>query len=32
MRFMMIMYPGPHAENGTFPDAQLFADMGKYNE
>ena len=32
MRFLMIMYPGPHAEAGTFPDKKVFEDMGKYNE
>lgn len=35
MRFMMIMYPGPHAEQETTPGAgneKLIAEMGRYNE
>jgi len=34
MRFMMLMYPGPHAEAGIFPEnaTELFAAMGKFNE
>jgi hypothetical protein len=33
MRFMMIMYPGPHAEAGVMPeDTKLLAAMGAYNE
>jgi hypothetical protein len=32
MRFMMIMHPGPHAEQGIFPDPSLFVAMGKFNE
>jgi hypothetical protein len=33
MRFMMIMYPGPHAERGIeAADQKLFAAMGAYND
>lgn len=32
MRFMMLMYPSEHAEQGTLPDAGLVAEMMKYNE
>jgi hypothetical protein len=33
MRFMMIMYPGPHAEAGIKPgDEKLLAAMGAYND
>jgi hypothetical protein len=32
MRFMMIMYPGPHAEAGVMPETKLLAAMGAYNE
>jgi hypothetical protein len=33
MRFMMIMFPGPEAEQGVLPEhEQLMAEMGKFNE
>jgi hypothetical protein len=33
MRFMMIMYPGPHAEARVMPgDTKLFEAMGAYND
>ena len=32
MRFVMIMLPRPKAETGVLPDAQMLAEMGKYNE
>jgi hypothetical protein len=32
MRFMMLMFPSPHAEAGAPPDAKLMAAMMKYNE
>jgi len=32
MRFMMLMYPGPAAEAGTMPNAEIIAAMMKYNE
>jgi hypothetical protein len=32
MRFMMIMYPGKHAEAGTLPTTEQLTVMGKFNE
>lgn len=32
MRFMMLMYPGPSAENGAMPDEKAIDARMKYNE
>jgi hypothetical protein len=32
MRFMVMMYPGPDAENGVLPTEQQLTDMGRFNE
>ncbi|HEU0165777.1 MAG TPA: YciI family protein [Thermomicrobiales bacterium] len=32
MRFMMMIYPGEKAENGTLPDPSMFEAMLKYNQ
>ena len=32
MRFLMLMYPNPAAEEGTMPTAEQIAAMMKYNE
>ncbi len=32
MRFMMLMYPGKHAETGKLPGPEGFSAMIKYNE
>jgi hypothetical protein len=32
MRFMMLMYPGPHAEAGVMPSQETIAKMMAYNE
>ncbi len=32
MRFMMIMFPGPIADEGWLPDEKTLTEMGKFNE
>jgi hypothetical protein len=32
MRFMMLMYPGPKAEQGNLPEKEAIATMFKYNQ
>jgi hypothetical protein len=32
MRFMMLMFPNPHAEAGVLPDKEVLGAMMKFNE